>query len=116
MPTTDVRRFSLKASLSDAEVLTTALVAARFFGGNQPLAQTDLKEHGLMPQLLEKARFNRRLHGLFLPLLDVFDDLGPVLKSLSPTTEYWLDSFPVPLCDNRRLPHVRLVRSEDYRG
>lgn len=105
-----------RVQLSDAEVLTTALVAARFFSGNHPLAQTDLQEHGLMPQRWEKARFNRRLHRLFLPLLDVFDSLGTVLKSISPTTEYLLDSCPVPLCDNIRLPRVRLVRSEAYRG
>jgi Transposase DDE domain len=105
-----------RVQLSDAEVITTALVAARFFSGNQHLAQHYLKEHGLMPQMLDKSRFNRRLHRLFLPLLDLFDYLGSVLKSISPTTEYLLDSFPVPLCDNIRIPRVRLVQSEDYRG
>lgn len=105
-----------RVQLSDAEVITTALVAARFFGGNQHLAQHYLKEHGLMPKMLDKSRFNRRLHRLFLPLLDLFDYLGTVLKSIQATTEYLLDSFPVPLCDNIRIPRVRLVRSEDYRG
>lgn len=105
-----------RVQLSDAEVITTALVAVRFFGGNHQTAQTYLKEHGLMPNMLSKSRFNRRLHRLFLPLLDVFDDLGAMLKSISPTTEYLLDSFPVPICDNIRIPRVRLVRSEDFRG
>lgn len=45
-------REDCRVQLSDAEVITTALVAARFFGGNQHLAQQDLKEHGLMPQML----------------------------------------------------------------
>jgi Transposase DDE domain len=105
-----------RAQLSDAEVVTTALVAARFFGGNHQTAQDYLKEQGLMPQMLSKSRFNRRLHRLFLPLLDLFDYLGAILKSLSPTPEYLLDSFPVPLCDNIRIPRVRLVRSEAFRG
>jgi hypothetical protein len=102
--------------MSDAEVVTTGLVAARFFGGNHQSAQAYLKEHGLMPKMLGKSRFNRRLHRLFLTMLDVFDYLGSVLKSISPTTEYLLDSFPVPICDNIRISRVRLVRSEDYRG
>jgi hypothetical protein len=102
--------------LSDAEMITTALVAARFFGGNHQAAQDYLKEHGLMPKMLDKSRFNRRLHRLFLPLLDLFDYLGTVLKSISPTTEYLLDSFLVPFCDNIRIPRVRLVRSEAYWG
>lgn len=109
-------REDCRVQMSDAEVITTALVAARFFGGNHRLCQQYLKEHGLMPKMLDKSRFNRRLHRLFLPLLEVFDSLGMVLKSINPTTEYLLDSFPVPICDNIRIPRVRLVRSEDYRG
>jgi len=109
-------REDLRSQLSDAEVITTALVAARFFGGNHQNAQDYLKEHGLMPKMLSKSRFNRRLHRLFLPLLDLFDCLGMVLKSINSSTEYLLDSFPVPLCDNIRIPKVRLVQSEEYRG
>mgnify|MGYP000296260212 CR=1 FL=1 len=109
-------REDMRVQLSDAEVITTALVAARFFGGNHQNAQDYLKEHGLMPKMVSKSRFNRRLHRLFLPLLDLFDCLGMVLKSIRSSTEYLLDSFPVPLCDNIRIPQVRLVRCEDYRG
>ena len=105
-----------RARLSDAEVVTTALVAARFFSGNHQTAQDYLKEHGLMPNMLSRSRFNRRIHRLFLPLLDLFDYLGSMLKSIGATTEYLLDSFPVPICDNIRIPRVRLARSEDFRG
>lgn len=105
-----------RTQLSDAEVITTALVAARFFGGNHQSAIDYLKDHSLMPQMLSKSRFNRRLHRLFLPLLDLFDYLGSMLKLISPTTEYLLDSFPVPICDNIRIPKVRLAQSEDFRG
>lgn len=105
-----------RAHLSDAEVITTVFVAARFFGGNHQSAINYLKDHGLMPAMLSKSRFNRRWHRLFLPLLDLFDYLGTILKSINPSTEYLLDSFPVPICDNIRIPRVRLVRSEDYRG
>jgi hypothetical protein len=105
-----------RVQLSDAEVLTTALVAARFLSGKQQLAQHDLKKHGFMPQMLDQSRCNRRLHRLFLPRLDLFDSLGTVLKAIQPTTAYLLDSFAVPIWDNMRLPRVRLVRSEDDRG
>ena len=102
--------------MSDAEVITAALVAARFFGGNHKQACQYLQEHGLMPLMLGASRFSRRLHRLFSPLLDLFEYLGMVLKSVSASTEYLLDSFPVPLCDNIRIPKVHLVRCEDYRG
>ncbi|HEY9908215.1 MAG TPA: IS982 family transposase, partial [Thermosynechococcaceae cyanobacterium] len=105
-----------RVQLSDAEVITTALVVAQFFVGNHHQTQQYLKEHGFMPKMLDKSRFNCRLQRLFLPLLDVFDSLGTVLKSISPTIEYLLDSFPVPMGDNIRIPRVRLVRSEAFRG
>lgn len=106
----------IRTQMSDAEVITAALVAARFFGGNHKLACDYLLEHGYMPQMLTPSRFSRRLHRLFLPLLDLFDCLGLILKSINPSTEYLLDSFPVPMCDNIRIPRARLVHSEDYRG
>jgi hypothetical protein len=105
-----------RTQMSDGEVLTAALVAARFFGGNHKQACDYLLEHGYMPEMLTPSRFSRRLHRLFLPLLDLFDCLGMILKSINASTEYLLDSFPVPICDNIRIPRARLVQSEDYRG
>jgi hypothetical protein len=71
-----------RTQMSDAEVITTALVAARFFGGNHKQACDYLREHGYRPKRLDPSRFSRRLHRLFLPLLDLFDCLGMILKSL----------------------------------
>lgn len=105
-----------RTQMSNGEVLTAALVAARFFGGNHTLACDYLREHGYMPKMLDPSRFSRRLHRLFLPLLDLFDCLGMILKAITPSSEYLLDSFPVPICDNIRIPRARLVQSEDYRG
>jgi Transposase DDE domain len=105
-----------RVQMSDAEVITAALVAARFFAGNQFLACQYLLEHALMPKMLGKSRFSRRWHRLFLPLLDLFDYLTTILKSLNSSQEYMLDSFPVAICDNIRIPKSRLVSSEDYRG
>lgn len=39
-----------------------------------------------------------------------------ILKEISGCTEYLLDSFPVPICDNIRIFHVNLIQSEEYRG
>lgn len=102
--------------MNDAEVITVALVAAKFFAGNQHQACVYLQEQNLIPRMLSKSRFSRRWHRLFLPLLDLFDYLGLILKSLNSRSEYLLDSFPVPICDNIRIAQSKLVRSEDYRG
>ena len=48
--------------MSDAEVMTTSIVAAAFFGGNMERARTFLEKQGCIPNMLERSRFNRRQH------------------------------------------------------
>lgn len=52
--------------VSDAEIITTVVCAAMFFNGNHSKACSYMKEHGLIPNMLDKSRFNRRLHGIFI--------------------------------------------------
>ena len=105
-----------RTTMSDAEVITSALVAAKFFGGNQKQACQYLLEDNLIPQMLSESRFSRRWHRLFLPLLDLFNYLGQILKSLNSSSEYLLDSFPIAVCDNIRIRSAKLVRAKNYRG
>lgn len=107
----DIRR-----EMSDAEIITTALVAAIFFYGNHSKACSYMKDHKLIPQMLEKSRFNRRLHNVSMLINDLFHQVGMILKESSDCTEYLLDSFPVPMCDNIRIFNVKLIKSEEYRG
>lgn len=50
-----------QTKMSDAEVMTAALVAARYSGGNQQTAGAVLKTLGYIPNMLGHSRFNRRL-------------------------------------------------------
>jgi transposase len=106
-----------QAQMSDAEVMTSALVAVWFFAGNQYLACQFLLEHGYMPQMLSKSRFNRRLHQLPDTLWQaLFYLLAEIHRQNNPTGAYIVDSCPVPVCDNLRIRRCHLYRSEDYRG
>lgn len=66
----------------------SALVAAMFFNGNHSKACTYMKDHKFIPKMLEKSRFNRRLHNLSMLINDLFHQLGMILKETSDTTEY----------------------------
>jgi hypothetical protein len=102
--------------MSDAEVMTTAIVAALFFGGNYERARHLLAEGGSIPAMLSKSRFHRRLHAIqdvFLSLLQV---LGESFKQLNATSLYLIDSFPIAACDNIRIPRAKIYRGEAYRG
>jgi hypothetical protein len=70
---TDDRR----RELTDAEVITTALASALYFGGNLQHARSFMKQSGFMPRMLSKSRLCRRLHKLELPAgSEVFMDSG----------------------------------------
>jgi hypothetical protein len=88
-----------RCEMSDAEIITTALIAAIFFNGNHSKACAYMKDHNLIPRMLEKSRFNRRLHRLSMLLNDLFHQIGMILKESNNCTEYLLDSFPVSMCD-----------------
>jgi len=48
--------------VSDAEILTTALVAALYFGGNFKRTHEFLHEQGSLPRKLSSSRFVRRVY------------------------------------------------------
>ena len=67
--------------LNDAQVLTTALVAARYFGGNLVLGQRYLEQHWGQAKL-DKSGFCRRLHALADTLAALFATFWRALKQL----------------------------------
>lgn len=105
-----------RCELTDAEVVTAALVAAFNFGGNMERSRAFLRETGLMPRMLSRSRLNRRLHRVADLVNSLFHQLGLALKEAAASTRYLLDSFPVAVCDNMRISRCRLVKDEEFRG
>jgi hypothetical protein len=113
-------REDCRVRVSDAEVLTVAVCGMLFFGGNYTLSRAFLHESGLMPRMLDKSQFSRRLSRL-ADLVDlIFHQLGDALKELNVESRYAVDSFPVPMCDNIRIKGCRLTEQfadrEQFRG
>jgi hypothetical protein len=102
--------------MRDAEVMTTAIVAALFFSGNYEAARSLLAEPRYMAKMLSKSRFNRRLHRVKPLFLRLFALLGAHWKDLNADSIYIIDTFPVAACDNYRIDRCRLYQGEAYRG
>lgn len=106
-----------RATMSTAEVMTTALVAADIFGGCFEHSRHFLRAHGYIPHMLSKSRFNRRLHAIPEHLWQgLFHLLSEAAKHCNASGEYILDSCPVPVCDNIRIRRCHLYRGAAYRG
>ena len=78
----------VQCRMTDAEVMTTALVAVLFYRGNFEMARWHLREQGYIPQMLSKSRFNRRLHRVKEQFLTLFSWLGEVWKALNGASHY----------------------------
>jgi Transposase DDE domain len=102
--------------MSDAEVITTGLVAMLCFRGNYESARALLSAPRYIPHMLSRSRLNRRLHHLNELCLTLFELLGQRWKYLNTESMYIIDSFPVAVCDNYRVPRAKLYQHEQYRG
>ena len=102
--------------MNDAEVITTGLVAMLFFRGNFEAGRTLLSTARYIPHMLSRSRLNRRLHRVQNLFLTVFDLVGHTWKQLNTESVYIIDSFPVTVCDNYRIPRARIYQEEAYRG
>src|SRR6187455_585160 len=81
------------AVVSDAAVLTVAVVAARHFQNHHALALATLQRQGYLSGALSPSRLNRRLHALG-------DWLGLIQETLAALLAtghcFLIDSLPVP--------------------
>lgn len=105
-----------QCQMNDAEILTTAFTAALFFRGNHESARAMLKQHGYIPYMLSKSRFNRRLHRIKEIFIVVFDLLAQTWKTLNTEAVYMIDSLPIAVCDNIRIRRSKIYSGEDFRG
>jgi hypothetical protein len=105
-----------QCKMSDAEILTTAIIAALFYGGNYAQARRMLVSQGYVPRMLSKSRFSRRLHRIKPFFLTLFSILGEYWKALNEESIYSIDTFPIPVCDNYRISRAKLYQGKKYRG
>jgi hypothetical protein len=97
----------------DAEVITVAIVAAKYFQNHHERALCVLQQAGYLSGQLSISRFNRRLHALadWLPL--IAETLGEVFAY---GEAFIIDSIPVPACRRARARRCRKVRGRIFCG
>ena len=105
-----------QCQMNDAEIMTTALIASLFFRGNHESARAMLKQHGYIPHMVSKSRFNRRLHRIKEICIVFFHLCAQTWKMLNTEAIYVIDSIPVAVCDNIRIRRSKIYSDEDFRG
>jgi hypothetical protein len=94
--------------VTDAEIITVALTAARFYGGNFEQAWDHMIDARYMTYRLSRGQFNRRLHRLASVLEAFFEWFGRLWIQLADEDVFVVDSCPVKVCDNIRIGRCRI--------
>lgn len=102
------------ARVSDAEVLTVAVVAAAAFQHHHERALQVLVRLGYLCAPLSVSRFNRRLHALGAWLVRMLELVAEVFTHHE--VLFAIDSLPVPACQRARGERCRKVRGKEYYG
>jgi len=103
--------------MSNAEILTTMIAAAMFFGGNCEKARKFMLDGKYVKYMLSKSQFNRRIHAIDRHVIEtIFYILSKVFVEQETNKEFCVDSFPVPVCDNIRISRCKIYTSEEHRG
>ena len=100
----------VRATVSAAEVLTVAVVAARFFQNHHERALCILQKLGDIPRL-SVSRFNRRLHALQEVLWQLTQVLSAVFAA---GTVYIIDTLPLPVCKRVRAQRCKKVQGKVF--
>jgi hypothetical protein len=105
-----------QTKMSSSEVLTTAIVACLFFGGNFRKSLSFMFLY--CSYVLDESRFHRRLKRLNEKLERVFEMLVAILHfiPLGFVEEYAIDFFPIRVCENIRANRCKLASSQEFRG
>lgn len=103
----------VRAQVPDAEILTIAVVAAKYFHNHHERAVCIMRECHYLSGTMSVSRFNRRLHAL----ADWFPLIVETLAEVGRHNEVFvIDSMPVPVCRRARARRCRKVRGRIYCG
>lgn len=102
----------VRSSVSAAEVILVAVVAAKYFQNHHERALCILVRLGDIPKL-SVSRFNRRLHALSDWLHNIVSLLGEIFTQ---GEAFIMDSMPLPVCKRARARRCKKVRGKAYCG
>lgn len=101
-----------RAQGSAAEILTVAVVAAKYLQNHHERTLYILHQLGYISRL-SVSRFNRRLHALYEWLQNIVILLGEVFAQ---GEVYIMDSMPLPVCKRVRAKRGKKVRGRAFCG
>ena len=106
-----------QSAMSNAEVITFAILAARYFSSNHKTTRYLCKKLRLFPRILSSSRLNRRLHKIPTEHWQaLFHFLALIFKNTTSEFSFAVDSFPISSCQKNRIDKRKIFTGKRYLG
>jgi hypothetical protein len=106
-----------QSRMSNAEVITFAILTAKFFAGNYKMSRYFCKRLRLFPNILSNSRLNRRICNIaWVYWSAIFRFLSFLSKQTKETQYFAVDSLPVPYCQKNRIDKRKRFLETKYIG
>jgi hypothetical protein len=106
-----------QSEMSHAEVITFAIVAAKFFSGNHKMTRYMCKRLRLFSNILSNSRLNRRIHSIPWKCWHAIFRLLLLIFKQNESAQYFaVDSFPVSYCQKNRIDKRKGFLKSEYIG
>ena len=106
-----------QCKMNTAEIMTVAITAALFFGGNFAITRKILMWNGHITHMLSESRLNRRLHEIDFDVWEtIFKIISKTFQKCDTSFEYLIDSMPVEVCANYRSYRCKLLKGREFIG
>lgn len=103
--------------MSNAEIITFAIVTAKFFSGNCKMARYMCQRIHLFQKILSNSRLNRRIHNISWDCwIAIFRFLSVIAKQAENTCYFAVDSFPIMFCQKSRIDRRKCFLEPSYLG
>lgn len=105
-----------QSKMSNIEIMTFAIITAKFFSGNYKMARYLCKKLGLFRYILSNSRLNRRIHNILWAYWYAIFRFLYFLSKQSDISYFAIDSLPVPYCQKNRIDKRKRFLDSKYLG
>jgi hypothetical protein len=101
--------------MTNAEVITFAIISSKFFYSNFTRARFICKELKLFKKMLSNSRLNRRIRAISWEIWKaIFRFLALIFSKENQNNEYIVDSFPVSCCEKSRIDKRKIFLRREH--
>jgi IS5 family transposase len=105
-----------QAQMTSAEIMTFVILSALFYQCNYKKTRVVVQSLRFFPKILSYSRINRRIYQIPCHAWMIAFQVLQEILGWKNYSEFIVDSFPIPCCQNNKIFRCRLFQGKEYHG